>query len=162
MDEVAKLLRSPVFWVCTGIGSIFFNVLSHYILRVMDKLANFVGGGSQRFMRGRRLRYLRRVRGLESWVRKDPKALPLLLHRSTTARLHGIVSLAIAAMMFGCLQFLINHPHSQSGAFSFFLSLGAVGSVLYLIMAVGYFGRALNMERLFRAFYRYPKLKGFF
>ncbi len=43
MDEVTRLLHTPVFWVCTGIGSVTFNIISHYIIRLMEKLATLVG-----------------------------------------------------------------------------------------------------------------------
>jgi hypothetical protein len=63
-----------------------FNVASHFIIRVLEKLAALVGLGSNRVMRLRRIRFLRRVARLNRFVRTHPDGVALYLHRSDAAK----------------------------------------------------------------------------
>ncbi len=153
MDEVTKLLHSPVFWLCTGLGSVVFNVLSHYVIRFLERFAALVGLGSSRFLRRRRKKFLQRVAQLNRFVVTHPNGVPLYLHRSDSARFHALGALIVSALL-GAVSIAL-HYDTQRGPIS--PDVAAWLSMAYLLIATGYANRGIQLERLFRRskyFYR--------
>ena len=152
MDEITKLLHAPVFWVCTGIGSVLFNVISHYVIRVFDKVATLVGLGSSRFMRRRRLRFMKRVARLNRFVRRHPYGVQLYLHRSDSAKFTALGARIIAAVLgVASVGWHMESPHSNWPAMAGWLAN------LYAIGGMAYANKGYQLERLFRKsryFYR--------
>jgi hypothetical protein len=144
MDEVTKLLHAPVFWICTGIGSVTFNVISHYLIRGIEKLATLVGLGSSRLVRRYRLRYMKRVARLNRFVRRHPYGIPLFLHRSDTAKFTALGALVIAATLFiRSLSLSVENPHTVGPAIA-----GWTG-MAYIVIGMAFASRSFQLERLF-------------
>jgi hypothetical protein len=143
MDEVTRLLHSPVFWICTGIGSVVFNVASHYVIRVLEKLATLVGLGSSRFMRRRRLKFRKRVALLNRFVRRHPYGVPLYLHRADTAKLVALGGLIVAALL-AIASVSLDLQHAHLGNTTGWLAM------FYLVGSLAFANKGFQLERLFR------------
>jgi hypothetical protein len=145
VDEVTRLLHSPVFWICTGVGSVVFNVASHYVILILEKLATLVGLGSSRFMRRRRLRFLKRAARLNRFVRDHPYGVSLYLHRSDAAKFTALGGLIIAALLaVASVSMSVENPHNTQSKVAGWLGF------TYLVGAMGFANRGFQLERLFR------------
>lgn len=145
MHEISTILHSPSFWVCTGVGSVVFNFIGHYLIRLFEFFATYVGLNSTRYMRRRRRKFLKRVALLNCFVREHPFGVQICLHRSNSMKIVAVGCVVFAGI---CMNLDLLVKVSNPG--KFFADFGTGLGDIYLIFATGFASASFRLERIFR------------
>jgi|HubBroStandDraft_1064217.scaffolds.fasta_scaffold154087_2 hypothetical protein len=148
MDEILAQIKSPAFIVCTVIGSILLNVLSHYIIRILEKTTSYMSVVAREFWDPRALRREARWRKIERWIEQHENGAVLLASKAMSLKFDTAVYLAAAAYCFFFARFV---EHKVS---TWFLVVVVITAYLYTLIALA---TTLRWRRFMRVFDRHEK-----